>query len=73
MKVNKLLFTGEACKTELLVVLLEKHGIAAFEEHVSEDLREYEDEFNRETRVFVPDGDYAKAKELFFEDSGGEI
>lgn len=70
---NKLLFMGEACKTELLVVLLEKHGIAAFEEHVSEDLREHEDEFNRETRVFVPDADYGKARDLFFSDAGGEI
>lgn len=70
---KKHLFTGEACKTELLVVLLEKHGIEGEEEYVSEELREHEDEFNRETRVFVPEADYAKARSLFFEDGGGEI
>jgi len=36
-------------------------------------LREHEDEFNRETRVFVPDADYGKARDLFFSDAGGEI
>ncbi len=70
---KKTLFTGEACKTELLVVLLEKHGIDAVEEFVSEDLREFEDEFNRETRVLVDEADFGRAHQLFFQDDGGEL
>lgn len=70
---NKLFFTGDACKTELLVVMLEKHGIAATEEFVSEELREHEDEFNRETRVCVPEADYERARRLFYEDDGREF
>lgn len=70
---KKLFFTGDACKTELLLVMLEKHGIAATEEFVSEGLREHEDEFNRETRVLVPEADYERARRLFYEDDGKEI
>ena len=70
---NKLFFTGDACKTELLVVMLEKHDIAATEEFVSEELREHEDEFNRETRVYVPEADYERARRLFYQDDGSEI
>ncbi|MFT4586559.1 MAG: hypothetical protein ACI9VS_001489 [Candidatus Binatia bacterium] len=70
---NKIFFTGDACKTELLVVMLEKHDIAATEEFVSEELREHEDEYNRETRVLVPEADYERARRLFYEDDGKEF
>ena len=48
-------------------------GVEGTEEFVSEQLREHEDEFSRETHVFVPQSDYERARILFYEDDGSEL
>ena len=55
-----------------LVVMLGKHGIEATEELI-EPMPEGEDEFSPPVKVFVPEADYDRAYQLFFEDSEDEI
>lgn len=68
----KLFFTGPVVKTELLVVMLEKHGIAATQEF--EDPAAPDDgDLNRPAHVMVPEADYDRARQLFFTDREDEI
>jgi len=68
----KLLYTGPLVNAELMVVMLEKHGIAAAQEFA--DTSEPDDsDLNRETNVLVPDSDHARARRLFYEDKENEI
>jgi hypothetical protein len=68
----KLFFTGQVAKTELLVVMLEKHGIAATQEFVDTNLPD-DGDLNREANVFVPDEDYDRAHQLFFTEREDEL
>jgi hypothetical protein len=61
----KLFFTGPVVKTELLVVMLEKHGIAAAQEFVDPTLPD-DGDLDRPANVFVPEKDYDRAHQLFF-------
>jgi hypothetical protein len=65
-------FTGPVIKTELLVVMLEKHGIAATQEFVDPDLPD-DDDLNRPARVLVPEADYDRAHQLFFTEREDEL
>lgn len=69
----KSFFTGDAIRADLLVMMLEKHGIAARQEFVAAELADDEDEFTRRTRVLVPEADYDRAHQLFYEDDGKEL
>ena len=69
----KIFFTGQAIKTELLVMMLEKHGIKAEERFAHEPMEEGADEFSRKCVVSVPEEDYDRAHRLFYEDSGDEL
>lgn len=68
----KLFFTGPVVKTELLVVMLEKHGIAATQEFVDPSLPD-DGDLNRPANVFVPDADFEKARQLFFTEREDEL
>ncbi len=68
----KLFFNGQVVKTELLVVMLEKHGIAATQEFLDADLPD-DGDLNRLANVFVPDKDYEKARQLFFTEREDEL
>jgi hypothetical protein len=68
----KLLFTGPVVKTELMVVMLEKHGIAATQEFVDPTAPEDED-LNRAANVLVPEADYDRAYQLFFTEREDEL
>lgn len=68
----KLFFTGQVVKTELLVVMLEKHGIAATQEFVDPSLPD-DGDLNRAANVFVPDEDFDKAHQLFFTEREDEL
>jgi hypothetical protein len=68
----KLFFTGPVVKTELLVVMLEKHGIAATQEFVDPTAPD-DGDLSRPANVFVPDDDYARAHQLFFSEREDEI
>ncbi len=67
----RLFFTGPAIKTELLVVWLEKHGIAASEFPV--DAAASTDDLSREVQVFVPGKDYERAWQLFYAEREDEL
>lgn len=68
----KLFFTGPAVKTELLVVMLEKHGIAATQEFVDPAAPD-DGDLNRPARVFVPEADFDRACQLFFAEREDEL
>ena len=66
----KLFYTGPAINAEMLVVMLEKHGIIATEE-AAEDSSE--DDLNRRTKVLVPEADYDRAWRLFYAEREDEL
>jgi len=68
----KLFFTGPVIKTELLVVMLEKHGIAATQEFVDPAAPD-DGNLDRPANVFVPEADYDRAHQLFFVGREDEI
>lgn len=68
----KLFFTGPVIKTELLVVMLEKHGIAATQEFVDPAAPD-DGDLGRPANVFVPDADYDRAYQLFFAEREDEF
>jgi len=68
----KLFFTGPVIKTELLVVLLEKHGVAATQEFTDPEAPE-DGDLNREARVLVPEAEYDRAFQLFYAEREDEL
>ncbi len=64
-------FAGPAIKTELLVVWLEKHGIAAIETALDENSDP--NDLDRQMRVDVSPADYDRAYQLFYADRGDEL
>ena len=69
---HRLFYTSPVNDAELLVVMLEKHGITATEK-IIEPMPEGEDEFSRPVEVWVPESDYARAHRLFFGNSEAEL
>ncbi len=67
----KLFYTGPLANAELLVVMLEKHGIVATQEFVDPDGDEFD--LNRLTKVLVPEPDYDRAHRLFYTEKEGEL
>ena len=57
---------------EMLVVMLEKHGIAATQEFVDPDLPD-DGDLNRLAKVLVPEADYQRAHDLFYGEREGEL
>jgi hypothetical protein len=68
----KRFFTGPVIKAELLVVMLEKHGIAATQEFADPSLPD-DGDLSRETHVFVPEADYDRAWQLFYAEREDEL
>jgi hypothetical protein len=67
-------FKGPLIKTELMVVWLEKHGIAATMELDGEaGSAQDEDDLSRDAIVFVPESDYDRAYQLFYADREDEL
>jgi hypothetical protein len=61
----KLFYTGPVVNTEMLVVMLEKHGINATQEFVDPELPD-DGNLNRLAKVLVPENDYDRAHQLFY-------
>ncbi|MBI3415952.1 MAG: hypothetical protein HY043_11675 [Verrucomicrobia bacterium] len=61
----KLFYTGPVINTEMLIVMLEKHGIVATQEFV-EPAAHDDGDLNRPANVFVPADDYERAHQLFY-------
>lgn len=68
----KLFYSGPVINTEMLVVMLEKHGIMATEEFEDPDAPD-DGDLSRPARVLVPEADYDRAHELFYGDKENEI
>jgi hypothetical protein len=68
----KLFYTGPVINAEMLVVMLEKHGIAATQEFAQPDQPD-DGDLNRSTNVFVPEKDYDRAHRLFYSEREDEL
>lgn len=68
----KLFYTGPVVNTEMLVVMLEKHGIAARQEFVDPDPPD-DGDLNRLAKVLVPEADYDRAHRLFYSEREDEL
>jgi hypothetical protein len=68
----KLFYTGPVINAEMLVVMLEKHGIAATQNFVDATLPD-DGDLNRLTEVFVPEADYDRAFKLFYTEREDEL
>jgi hypothetical protein len=68
----KLFYTGPVINTEMLVVMLEKHGIIATQEFVDPDQPD-DGDLNRLAKVLVPEADYDRAHQLFYAEREDEL
>jgi hypothetical protein len=68
----KLFSTGPVINAELLVVMLEKHGLAATQEFADPAAPDAGD-LNRLARVLVPEADYDLAHRLFYTEREDEL
>jgi hypothetical protein len=68
----KLFYTGPVINAEMLVTMLEKHGIAATQAFVDPAAPD-DGDLNRLANVFVPEADYDRAHRLFYAEREGEL
>lgn len=65
-------YTGPAVNAELLVVMLEKHGIIADQKWVDPNAPD-DGDLNRLATVLVPETDYDRAFQLFYSEREDEL
>ena len=68
----KLFYTGPVVNAEMLVTMLERHGIAAtqaFADPAAPD----DGDLSRPAQVFVPETDYDRAWQFFYAERGDEL
>ncbi len=68
----KLFYTGPVVNTEMLIVMLEKHGIAASQEFEDPGLPD-DGDLNRIAKVLVADAELERARRLFYSERPGEL
>lgn len=68
----KLFYTGPLVNVEMLVVMLEKHGINATQEFVDPNLPD-DGDLARPAKVLVPEADYERAHRLFYAEREDEL
>ena len=68
----KLFYTGPVVNAEMLVVMLEKHGIVATQEFEDPTLPD-DGDLNRLAKVLVPEADYDRAHQLFYAEREDEL
>ena len=68
----KLFYTGPFINAEMLVMMLEKHGIAATQAFVDPALPD-DGDLSRPAQVFVPEADYDRAYQLFYTEREDEL
>ena len=68
----KLFYTGPVINAELLVTMLEKHGIEATQEFVDPAAGD-DGDLSRPARVFVLEADYDRAYQLFYAEREDEL
>ena len=68
----KLFYTGPVVNAEMLVTMLERHGIAATQVF-ADGTRPDDGDLNRPAQVCVPAADYDRADQLFYAERGDEL
>jgi hypothetical protein len=68
----KLFYTGPLVNAEMLVSMLEKHGINATQEFVDPALPD-DGDLSRPTKVLVAEADYDRAYKLFYTEREDEL
>ena len=68
----KLFYTGPFVNAEMLVVMLEKHGIAAAQEFAEPDPPD-DGDLSRPAKVLVSEADYERAHRLFYAEREDEL
>jgi hypothetical protein len=68
----KLFYTGPVINAEMLVAMLDKHGIAATQAFVDPAAPDDSD-LSRPAQVFVPEADYDRAYKLFYTEREDEL
>ena len=68
----KLFYTGPFINAEMLVTMLEKHGLAATQSFVDATAPD-DGDLNRPAQVFVPEADYDRAYQLFYAEREDEL
>jgi len=68
----KLFYTGPFINAEMLVAMLDKHGIAATQSFVDSTLPD-DGDLSRPAQVFVPETDYDRAYKLFYTEREDEL
>ena len=68
----KLFYTGPVVNAEMLVLMLEKHGIAATQNFVDADAPD-DGDLSRPAQVSVPAADYDRAYQLFYAEREDEL
>lgn len=68
----KLFYTGPVINAEMLVMMLEKHGIIATQAFTDPALPD-DGDLSRPARVFVPEADYDRAYQLFYAEREDEL
>jgi len=68
----KLFYTGPVVNAELLIVMLEKHGISATQEFVDPAAPD-DGDLSRAANVFIPEADYDRAHRLFYAEREDEL
>ena len=68
----KVFYTGPLVNAEMLLTMLEKHGIAATQEFV-DPVAPDDGDLNRPTNVLVPEADHERARKLFYTEREDEL
>jgi hypothetical protein len=68
----KLFYTGPVINTEMLVAMLDKHGIAATQSFVDAAAPD-DGDLSRPAQVFVTEADYDRAFKLFYTEREDEL
>jgi hypothetical protein len=68
----KLFYTGPAINTEMLLMMLEKHGIIGRQDWIDPTLPD-DGDLNRLAKVCVPEADYDRAWQLFYVEREDEL
>ncbi len=69
----KLFYTGPIINVEMLVMMLEKHGIIATQEFEDSSIPNDDEDLNRLAKVFVREADYDRAYQLFYAEREDEL
>ena len=68
----KLFYTGPVVNAEMLVVMLDKHGITATQSFTDPAAPD-DGDLSRSAQVFVPETDYDRAYRLFYTEHEDEL